>query len=137
MSRQLPASTDYWLDRPVLVTGCTGFLGSWLTIALVDAGAAVAGLIRDDTPFSQLRLSGYEDRIAVVRGDVTDYELVETPEKPMSDFVFPPDPRPVGVRLKDKFAKIPPFPYELHDGKGFLREDVVDLERVNTYYDGE
>jgi CDP-glucose 4,6-dehydratase len=67
----------FWLDRPVLVTGCTGFLGSWLTIALVEAGAAVVGLIRDEVPFSRLRRSGYQDRIAVVRGDVTDYGLVE------------------------------------------------------------
>ena len=74
---------------------------------------------------------------AIIGLGSTDYELVETPERPMGDFVFPPDPRPVGIRLKDKFAKIPPFPYELHDGKGFLREDEVDLERVNTYYDGE
>ena len=70
-------SSAFWFDRPVLVTGCTGFLGSWLTIALVEAGATVVGLIRDEVPFSQLRRSGYQNRIAVVRGDVTDYELVE------------------------------------------------------------
>lgn len=72
-----PSPDSFWLDRPVFVTGCTGVLGSWLTIALVDAGAAVVGLVRDEVPFSQLRRSGYQDRIAVVRGDVTDYELVE------------------------------------------------------------
>jgi CDP-glucose 4,6-dehydratase len=70
-------SHSFWLDRPVFVTGCAGFLGSWLTIALVEAGAAVVGLIRDEVPFSELRRSGYQDRIRVVRGDVTDYELVE------------------------------------------------------------
>jgi CDP-glucose 4,6-dehydratase len=70
-------SRPFWLDRPVFVTGCAGFLGSWLTTALVEAGAAVVGLIRDAVPFSQLRRSGYQDRITVVRGDVTDYELVE------------------------------------------------------------
>ena len=68
---------SFWLDRPVFVTGCTGFLGSWLTIALVEAGAAVVGLIRDEVPFSNLRRSGCQDRIAVVRGDVTDYALIE------------------------------------------------------------
>jgi len=70
-------SSSFWLDRPVFVTGCSGFLGSWLTAALVDAGAAVVGLVRDEVPFSELRRSNYRDRIAVVRGDVTDYELVE------------------------------------------------------------
>lgn len=68
---------SFWLDRSVFVTGCTGFLGSWLTIALVEAGANVVGLVRDEIPFSQLRRSGYQDRIVVVRGDVTDYELLE------------------------------------------------------------
>ncbi len=29
-----------------------------------------------------------------------------------------------------------PFPYDRYEGKGFLREEEVDLERVNTYYDG-
>ena len=69
--------TSFWLDRPVLITGCTGLLGSWLTIALVDAGAQVVGLIRDRVPHSHLYRSGYQDRIAVVRGDVTDYALLE------------------------------------------------------------
>ena len=70
-------AADFWLDRPVFVTGCTGFLGSWLTIALVKAGASVVGLIRDEVPFSELRRSGYQDRIALVHGSVTDYKLVE------------------------------------------------------------
>ncbi|MGD1991816.1 MAG: GDP-mannose 4,6-dehydratase [Anaerolineae bacterium] len=68
---------SFWLDRPVLVTGCTGFLGSWLTVALVGVGAQVVGLIRDEIPHSHLRRSGYQARIAAVRGDVTDYSLVE------------------------------------------------------------
>jgi len=70
-------TNSYWLDRPVFVTGCTGMLGSWLTIALVDKGAAVTGLVRDQVPFSHLCRSGYQERIRVVHGDVTDYELVE------------------------------------------------------------
>jgi len=76
-SARLQQSRSFWLDRPVFVTGCAGFLGSWLTIALVEIGACVVGLIRDEVPFSHLRRSGYQDRIAVVHGDVTDYELIE------------------------------------------------------------
>ena len=68
---------SFWLDRPVFITGCAGFLGSWLTIALVEAGATVVGLIRDEVPFSYLRRSGYQERISTVHGDVTSYALVE------------------------------------------------------------
>jgi CDP-glucose 4,6-dehydratase len=66
-----------WYERPVLVTGCTGLLGSWLTEALVSAGALVVGFVRDDVPQSHLVRSGYIDRIRVVRGDVTHYAKVE------------------------------------------------------------
>ena len=59
------------------MTGCTGFLGSWLTGALVDAGAEVTGLIRDQVPNSHLVRSGTVKRITSVEGDVDDYTLLE------------------------------------------------------------
>ncbi len=67
----------FWYDRPVLVTGCTGLLGSWLTGALLSAGAIVVGLIRDEVPQSHLSRSGTLQQIRVVHGDVTDYATVE------------------------------------------------------------
>lgn len=71
------ATSSFWHDRPVLVTGCTGLLGSWLTHALLDVGADVVGLIRDGVPQSQLARSGTLAQIRIVRGDVTDYALME------------------------------------------------------------
>jgi CDP-glucose 4,6-dehydratase len=68
---------SFWRDRPVLVTGCTGILGSWLASALVEHGADVIGLVRDWVPQSQLVLSGTYERVKVVRGDVTDFALLE------------------------------------------------------------
>jgi len=59
------------------VTGCTGVLGSWLTMALVDRGADVVGLIYDENPRSELVRSGYIGRITVLRGSVADFELME------------------------------------------------------------
>ena len=71
------SDTEFWQGRPVLVTGCTGLLGSWLTRALVARRASVVGLIRDWVPESELVGSGALDRISVVRGDVRDQETLE------------------------------------------------------------
>jgi len=30
--------TNFWLDRPTLVTGATGLLGGWMVRRLVDLG---------------------------------------------------------------------------------------------------
>lgn len=68
---------SFWTDRSVLVTGCTGLLGSWLAEALVDAGAGVVGLERDRVPQSRLNRSSAIDKINLVRGEVEDYPLIE------------------------------------------------------------
>jgi len=67
----------FWRDRNVLVTGCTGLLGSWLTKYLVEKDANVIGLVRDWVPKSNLVYSGYMSRVNVVRGEVEDYHLLE------------------------------------------------------------
>lgn len=67
----------FWHERPVLVTGCTGLLGSWLTETLIESGAIVIGLIRDEVPQCQLVRSGAIQSLRIVRGDVTDYATVE------------------------------------------------------------
>ena len=69
-------SSTFWRGRNVLVTGCTGVVGSWLTEALADYGADVVGLIRDWVPQSHLVRSGTINRIRVVRGAVENYPLV-------------------------------------------------------------
>ncbi len=61
----------------VLVTCAYGLLGSWLTKALLDGGARVTVLRRDDAPASALTLEGTEARCTVVRGDVRDLELLD------------------------------------------------------------
>ncbi len=67
---------NFWRGRSVLVTGCTGVLGSWLTAKLVELGADVVGLIRDSIPNSQLVRSGTIHKIKVVHGSLTDDYIV-------------------------------------------------------------
>ncbi|HEX7133615.1 MAG TPA: GDP-mannose 4,6-dehydratase, partial [Iamia sp.] len=65
-----------WRDRPVLVTGGTGFLGSHLTRLLVDAGAAVVVLRRDRVPPSSVE-QAWSERVTWVEGAVEDQALLE------------------------------------------------------------
>lgn len=68
---------SFWDGRRVLVTGCTGFLGAWLTADLVARGADVVGLVRDGVWRSPLYLEGTAARVTVVRGAVEDQAAVE------------------------------------------------------------
>ena len=66
----------FWRQRRVFITGCTGFLGSWLTAALLERGAEITGLIRQREPASQLVRTGLIDRIKEVQGELLDYDLL-------------------------------------------------------------
>jgi CDP-glucose 4,6-dehydratase len=69
-------NAGHWNDRPVLVTGATGFLGSHLTQALVDLGAEVTVLRRDRVPPTSVE-AVWADRVTWVEGAVEDQALVE------------------------------------------------------------
>ncbi len=68
---------SFWEGRKVLVTGCTGFLGWWLTSELIRHKAEVVGLVRDLIPEAPFFAQGTDKKISVVRGRVEDYETVE------------------------------------------------------------
>jgi len=68
---------EFWRDRPVLVTGATGLVGSWLIKRLTKVHAEVVCLIRDWVPQSELVSSAQLDCVKVVCGDVRDQALVE------------------------------------------------------------
>lgn len=68
---------SFWQDRPVLVTGATGLLGSWLVPALQARGARVVALVRDLVPDALFHASGTDRRTVTVFGDVRDGQLLE------------------------------------------------------------
>lgn len=68
---------NFWRNRNVFVTGCTGLLGSWLTKSLIEKKANVVGLIRDWVPQSNLFTMDLFNRITTVRGEVEDEVLLE------------------------------------------------------------
>ncbi len=69
--------TDFWKNRNVFITGCTGLLGSHLTQLLADQKANVVGLVRDIVPKSNLIQTGVYDEVNIVRGCVEDFFTVE------------------------------------------------------------
>jgi CDP-glucose 4,6-dehydratase len=72
----LPTDARFWQDRRVLVTGCTGLVGSATVRELVSRSAHVVGLVRDQVARSELVRSGLDRRIDVVRGAVEDETIL-------------------------------------------------------------
>lgn len=66
--------SGFWSARPVLVTGATGVVGSWLCDALLARGADVVALVLDDDPRSRFYTSRTHERCRVVRGDLARIE---------------------------------------------------------------
>jgi CDP-glucose 4,6-dehydratase len=66
---------EFWKGKRVLITGHTGFKGSWLSFWLAEMGAEVCGyaLEPEDSPnlFDQLHLDG---RLSSVIGDIRDLD---------------------------------------------------------------
>lgn len=70
-------SPTFWRDRPVLVTGATGMLGSWLVRRLQQHKAAVVCLVRDWVPESECLRTGLLAQTTVVRGQIENRDLLE------------------------------------------------------------
>ena len=66
-----------WAGKPVLVTGATGLVGSWLVRRLLKERAHVIALVRDWDPQTELIRSGDVQRCVVVSGRLEDYHTLE------------------------------------------------------------
>lgn len=67
---------EFWAGRQVMITGATGLLGGYLVRELLELGANVVALVRDEVPGSELTRSGLIERVTTVRGSVTDLSLI-------------------------------------------------------------
>lgn len=75
---------DVYQGRRVLVTGHTGFKGSWLTAWLLELGAEVAGFaLAPETEPDLFSILGLEQRIKHISADIRDPETIR---KFCSDF---------------------------------------------------
>lgn len=63
--------------RTTLVTGASGFMGTWLTRRLVDAGAKVVTLLSHYDPDSLYVSSGLIGRVTNIPGSLTDFATID------------------------------------------------------------
>jgi len=70
------AKEPFWEDRNILITGCTGLLGSWITESLISKNANVIGLVRDSVPKSRFYEPAIQDNVVTVRGEIEDLPLI-------------------------------------------------------------
>jgi CDP-glucose 4,6-dehydratase len=71
------AKESFWENKNILITGCTGLLGSWLTESLVSKDANIIGLVRDSVPKSRFFQPTIRNNVVTVRGEIEDYFLLE------------------------------------------------------------
>jgi len=66
---------NFYKNKKVLVTGHTGFKGSWLSLWLLKLGADVVGYALDPyTSKDNFVVSGLSEKMEDIRGDIRDFE---------------------------------------------------------------
>lgn len=70
-------SPDFWHGRRVLLTGHTGFKGSWLALWLTSMGAHVTGLSLAADNTSLFRQARIDELVTHIEGDIRDLPTVD------------------------------------------------------------
>ena len=70
---------SYFKNKKILITGHTGFKGSWLSIWLLKLGAEVAGYALDPyTPYDNFVLARLSEKMSDIRGDIRDFNKLNS-----------------------------------------------------------
>jgi len=101
---------SFFTGRKVLVTGHTGFKGSWMCRVLIGAGAEVTGYsLRAPTEPDLFSLAGLEGKMASVIGDIRDLILLKkTFDRVQPEIVIHLAAQPI---VRDSY-KAPHYTYE-------------------------
>lgn len=101
---------QFYKNKKVLVTGHTGFKGTWLCRILVNAGAEVTGYsLQPPTDPSLFEMAGLEGRMTGILGDIRDFEHLKSVFKQVQpEIVFHLAAQPI---VRDSY-KDPRYTYE-------------------------
>lgn len=67
-----------WEGRNVLITGASGFIGSWLSKNLIEKGANVVAMLKDNAPDIVLKYLGIYSKLkAIEKGDIVNFDWVK------------------------------------------------------------
>src|SRR5688572_922224 len=66
----LEMNAQFWTGKRVLITGHTGFKGSWISLWLQKLGAVVAGFALPAPAESLFRLAGVDQEMESAYGDI-------------------------------------------------------------------
>lgn len=92
-------------NQTILVTGHTGFKGSWLVMWLLELGANVVGFSLPDPPTKPCNFSAsnLSQHITDIRGDIRDYEAVHAVIKQhQPSLIFHMAAQPIVLRAVDE-----------------------------------
>ena len=101
---------NFYKNKKVLVTGHTGFKGTWLCKILINAGANVCGYSLEPPTIPNLyEISGVERKITSIIGDIRDFnKLKQVFEEFQPEIVFHLAAQPI---VRDSY-KDPKYTYE-------------------------
>ena len=110
--RNRMVNLSFYKGKTVLVTGHTGFKGSWLCKILINAGANVVGYsLSAPTNPSLFELSKNEERMVSIIGDIRDYDQLKSAfDKHQPEIVIHMAAQPI---VRDSY-KEPRYTYDVN-----------------------
>ena len=103
---------DFYKNRKVLITGHTGFKGTWMCQVLLELGAEVTGYaLQPPTDPSLFSLTGMAEQMQSIEGDVRDLEhLLRVFEEVQPEIVIHMAAQPI---VRESYAK-PVYTYDVN-----------------------
>ena len=123
---------DFYKNRKVLITGHTGFKGTWMCQVLLELGAEVTGYaLQPPTDPSLYSLIGMAERMQSIEGDVRDLEhLMQVFDQTQPEIVIHMAAQPI---VRESYRN-PAYTYETNVmGTVHLLECVRNSSTVRSF----